>query len=785
MNGDDAPVFHLRNIGRAFAENRIWIDEVAVPRGRVIAIIGPSGSGKSTCLHLLGGLLRPNYHQPSDATKIEAGIPIFDAVLSSPDGGWSRYDLLQGAPREYKNRVGFVFQSPFLLQSATAVANIAVGAASASKAIDLAIISTICQSVRIDHRLLADRSRARSGGERQRIAVARALARQPTIILADEPTANLDPQLSEEIVDHLRTWSMGGHDRTLIWVTHDVHLAARFADFIITLCNGRLADWAEWPQVNPGNPGILRQWIDGRAASSVVPDQKAEMPQERSQPEPIRAPLAKKIVSPSRVWRSIGLSQVFDGSGADGLAWLRRATSMGVEQSWSLQSDVSSPPASGGTITRSPKTHISNLFRTFGAKLSTLRLGLLVAAIVVLWAQFDRLDENIRGLLYSPTLNPVVTSSRALITDSTIANLQRLLTSDRFGEPRMPNVFGRYEFDNRRVSLPRISSGTTHGEDFCRVNRYSEELQLDIAGVDSHEPMLSRIALERRLNSPQPNSLIEARFDGLWNVIVSRSAYDRIRNLLKASEIEFLCIELRGNWAMAEISGIISDAPRGRHGPYDLILSATQWRDFGRARDRDLFESTAVYFSPDPSVSREFVNLVRTRAAEVYEPPNTQLIQSLSNEAGFERISAALDRNLSAKLLLGFLAFASIAVALVVLWGFVALHFENNLRAICVMLAFGARFPAIAMIELIRLALIVLPTALFVIVLTSAFGMLYPRISGSDPTMMFTTRELIEKSSIVLTIFTAAASVIVMVTTLYWIISIRSTSLTEKLKELD
>jgi ABC-type transporter Mla maintaining outer membrane lipid asymmetry ATPase subunit MlaF len=53
-----APVFHLRNIGRAFAENRIWIDEVAVPRGRVIAIIGPSGSGKSTCLHLLGGLLR-------------------------------------------------------------------------------------------------------------------------------------------------------------------------------------------------------------------------------------------------------------------------------------------------------------------------------------------------------------------------------------------------------------------------------------------------------------------------------------------------------------------------------------------------------------------------------------------------------------------------------------------------------------------------------------------------------------------------------------------------------
>src|SRR5262249_25491212 len=150
-------------------------------------------------------------------------------------------------------------------------------------------------------------------------------------------TANLDPQLSEEIVDHLRTWSVGGHDRTLIWVTHDVHLAARFADFIITLRNGRLADWAEWPQVNPGNPGTLRQWIDGRAASSVVQDQKAEMPQESSQPEPIRAPLAKKIVSPFRVWRSIGLSQVFDGPGADGLAWLRRATSMAVEQSWSLQ----------------------------------------------------------------------------------------------------------------------------------------------------------------------------------------------------------------------------------------------------------------------------------------------------------------------------------------------------------------------------------------------------------------------------------------------------------------
>ena len=265
-------VLRIRNVGRRLGERTVWVESLDVPRGKVVVIIGASGSGKSSLLHLLGGLSLPDYRQDQNSFGALSEQPALEACFSFDDRQ-VLFDLCKGpATKSFHDRVGFVFQSAYLLQSASASANMALGAYSASRSIEPGTLLHLAGALSIDPRFLAERTSARSGGERQRIAVARAFARAPNLIIADEPTASLDPKLAEEIIGYLGEWSDPSTDRTTIWATHDVHLAAKFSDYVIVLKDGRLPDWATWPQENPRDPSVLRQWIDSEASSGRLTD---------------------------------------------------------------------------------------------------------------------------------------------------------------------------------------------------------------------------------------------------------------------------------------------------------------------------------------------------------------------------------------------------------------------------------------------------------------------------------------------------------------------------------
>ena len=191
--------------------------------GESLAIMGASGSGKSTLLHVLGGMLAPN-----------AGVVELAGVRP--------WDLPPTARAEWRNsNIGFVFQSHRLLGELTALENVLVPSRIAG--------SPAVPAVEEARRLLADLGLAGrlhhfpselSGGEAQRVAIARALARRPRLVLADEPTGNLDREAGRVVFEELlalqRTWSV-----TAVVATHDESLAAR-CDRVLLLSGGRLTD---------------------------------------------------------------------------------------------------------------------------------------------------------------------------------------------------------------------------------------------------------------------------------------------------------------------------------------------------------------------------------------------------------------------------------------------------------------------------------------------------------------------------------------------------------------
>jgi lipoprotein-releasing system ATP-binding protein len=206
--------------------------DMAVEPGEMVAVVGPSGSGKSTLLHLLGGLDRP------DSGTVEVAGQLLSA--------------LSGAKiAEFRNRtIGFVFQFHQLLPDFTALENVMlpgrIAGLQPSEVYDSA--RKLLVEVGLEERLEHFPNQL-SGGERQRVALCRALVLEPPLLLADEPTGNLDPESGEQVFQ-LMLELQARHRTTGVLVTHNPEIAARCTR-ILRLEAGHLVD----PLVTPPSPG--------------------------------------------------------------------------------------------------------------------------------------------------------------------------------------------------------------------------------------------------------------------------------------------------------------------------------------------------------------------------------------------------------------------------------------------------------------------------------------------------------------------------------------------------
>lgn len=219
-----SPIVSLRNVSRKFAGGLFALRDVSleIARGELVAIVGPSGSGKSTMLNVIGTLDR------ASAGHVEIdGLDV--AKLKDRDLSALR-----------ARRIGFVFQHFHLSPGVSALDNVAdgllytgVALAERRRRADASL-----QQVGLGHRL-SHRPHEMSGGEKQRTAIARALAREPMLLLADEPTGALDSTSGEGVVQLL----LGLHSQgtAIVVITHDRDLAARF-DRQAVMRDGQLID---------------------------------------------------------------------------------------------------------------------------------------------------------------------------------------------------------------------------------------------------------------------------------------------------------------------------------------------------------------------------------------------------------------------------------------------------------------------------------------------------------------------------------------------------------------
>jgi putative ABC transport system ATP-binding protein len=211
--GEESPVFALQGVS------------FSVRRGELVAIVGPSGSGKSTLLHIVGTLERPS-----------SGVVRIGGVDAA---GLSDRELSRLRARE----IGFVFQQFFLAEHSTVRENIADGMlyAGAAAAERYARADEALERVGLSHRATFKPTKL-SGGERQRVAIARALVGRPSIVLADEPTGNLDSTTGASIMQLLRELNAAG--ATILVITHDGGIAEQLPRRIQMLDGEVVADTA-------------------------------------------------------------------------------------------------------------------------------------------------------------------------------------------------------------------------------------------------------------------------------------------------------------------------------------------------------------------------------------------------------------------------------------------------------------------------------------------------------------------------------------------------------------
>jgi putative ABC transport system ATP-binding protein len=232
------PIITAQNLGKTYRSGKLEVPALrdvsfTVAPGEFVSIVGPSGSGKSTLFYVLGGLTSPSSGS---------------LVIQGKD--FSRLNDGQRTALR-RSQIGFVFQRFNLLPTISAQANIELAheIAATGKPFDKALLAHLAGLLKIDGRL-HHRPNELSGGEQQRVAIARALITRPAIVLADEPTGNLDTHNSDAVLEMLRT-SSRELGQTVLMITHNPE-AAQIADRILNMRDGQIVSIENGHTVDSG-----------------------------------------------------------------------------------------------------------------------------------------------------------------------------------------------------------------------------------------------------------------------------------------------------------------------------------------------------------------------------------------------------------------------------------------------------------------------------------------------------------------------------------------------------
>jgi putative ABC transport system ATP-binding protein len=386
---------------------------IALPRGGVIAFVGESGTGKTTLFNLLAGLDDPDRPPRRDRRAGGEGAAAPPSILLDLDG--TPVDIAADARAFPRERVGFVFQSGFLLHNASAGLNLALPSAQQGRRAARTDLGRRLAEVGIEASELDERAWKFSGGEAQRVAFVRAMAHDPQLVFADEPTSNVDYRNAVGIMRQLRDWA---HDpahpgRTVLWITHDLRLAAAVADAVLLLYRDHVGPLR--PVCLPGDPeadleqrvAVLQRWTYGKA------DLEADAPPifagigngARPEPPPPAPPWRQRTAVRLGAILKVGLSEVFSRHAAQQSAAVREQ----VNPALSVR---------GGGRGGNPLRALFGWFNAFGQRSAVLALMLIMVLGMAGLAIFDLVDAHFERSVNDPRNCHVIIKTTRGVGDS-------------------------------------------------------------------------------------------------------------------------------------------------------------------------------------------------------------------------------------------------------------------------------------------------------------------------------------------------------------------------------
>ena len=657
--------------------NGVFVDNLAIPSGRVTAIVGGSGSGKSSLLGLLTGL------RENDVVAAEGDAPS-QLLLNVGDGA---VDLLAGGqPRP--GDLGFVFQDSQLIKRLAARRNARLATVMAAPRKGAKRAADLMRGLGLagNEGKLAERL---SGGQAQRIAVVRALAIDPHILVCDEPTSSLDEHTGRIVLETLGEWARNTGS-TVLWVTHNLTQAATHADRFLFLHHGRVLSDNGRPFALPGNTvaeveGAINAML---AKAETLPGLTLDMARPKAgEVAPPQAALPPRPPVPSS-----------KRAGLFGVLWYLAGCAAGdVFAGYNRhRADASGPVRSLAAFLGAP---------VWRSLCWVLLLGFLVFYGVALSKQ--AIGQHFAASLTAPEVSHFVLHTQGgnhdLLALKKINTLgARIAATERAGAA--PEAFGRREHLLTEVWLPH--------NDACERETLPSG-RVTTAGLrvfQAEEPLFAQMTVSTSTDGKARFGDLPRR-DTARAVIVTPTLLARLGIETVTFPLTDICMQQFGPEKVT-VAGVIADIPGGGNYRFDFALQdrayveqfsrnppASARNDQGRL-SLPPYSATAIYF--DYRNAENLSCLFRKceqKPAPAFEgfKINTDVMKQIS---GLLRTAQGADVALNV-LGLAFMLSIAISAALAV-----QTFVEQNEKSICIMRAFGYRFGHILFLLLCQIAIL-------------------------------------------------------------------------------
>jgi ABC-type lipoprotein export system ATPase subunit len=558
----DEPTLHYRGL--------------RIPRGGFIAIIGQSGTGKTTLLNMLGGLDAPD--------KIEA--PSIEIDL-----GNGPINIVKKPDAYPRSSVGYIFQEGYLLLNATVGMNIALPMIQKGHDVTRQDLEPIFQDIKLPTEFLNRRAWQLSGGQSRRVAFARAVSHNPKLILADEPTNDLDSRLANELIQWLKNWCQQEPDRTILWVTYDLKPAAANADGIIILRNGS----EDYPLKNPGNEELIKQWVYGE--KEIAPEYQIELELQTEQTENTTKPDSGSKYIKFKAMLKVALAEIFSRQSALNNGPLNAKLSL------------------AGQNTKPARVPVFNWFSSFGQWSSAIVLILITLLALMGILSGEMITQHFDRSINDPrNCHILITGNIARISDPlSKSEIQRL--SERHWEKTSHS-----SNDTESNEIYPLASCTTGPAAFGRRDAREFDIALAQDGqclhsdesvrlliTEPYEPILQKILLldadEQAQYSlahyfrnvhifPQTNEIY------LTSDIEKALLKEKNKTLL---EQQICIVDYNRGWKeIYTVKGIVDDLPSGGRQIFHAYITEEAYQALRRRTGDNLLEGftdVAVYFS--------------------------------------------------------------------------------------------------------------------------------------------------------------------------------------------